>query len=383
VECFLSEASPLRVRLQGCVDASLCEEEDAAADTSSVPAAAPTPHSNSTGTRVERAGLHLVAPYVVPNIAYKEIVVGRTNALPKEGVEGALFLHAPCEFTEEDGWYMGKIALFDRTLETMGSTSSCNVYEALRLLGQKNVHGALIVDEDEGLDKIQATWLGRDMNIGCFCLGIRQESANTFRTLLRRNATGVSLRLKGPANTCDTAHVSGVVVGVVGSTEEAEVASCCAASDMVLSKIAYDFDYWELGVRLSPFCPAGTGAVPSSCARVTDALEEEEEGVPTTLCRVDAKVNGVCEDGGPNATAARVGYGMDCGDCGVRVLDAHSTHGYPTHAAYEAAHRFLCERRKACGETVAERYQEYFGDDNFFANRLRSLCSETTCSVPG
>ncbi len=375
VECFLSEASPLRVRLQGCLDSSLCDDDDGIdAAPTSTPTAAPTSHNGTQ--HVERAGLHLVAPYVLQNIAYEEIVVGRTDALPKEAVgRGALFLHAPCsEFTEEDGWYTGKIALFDRTLETLGSTS-CNVYEALRLLEQKNVHGALIVDENEGLDKIQATWLGRDMKIGCFFLGIRQESANTFSALLRRNAAGVSLRLKAPANTCDTAHVSGVVVGL---GTEVEVASCCAASDIVLSKIAYDFDYWELGVRLSPFCPAGTDLVPSSCAPITDVLEGT-----TTMCRTDSKVNGICEDGGHNATSALVGYGMDCGDCGVRVPEAHTTHGYPTHAAYEAAHHFLCERRKACGETLASRYQEYFGDGNFFSNRLQSLCSETKCSIPG
>jgi hypothetical protein len=72
---------------------------------------------------MERVGLHLLLPYVIRDISYSEIIVGQKHVLPQDGVDGDLFLHFPCTFNEEGGWYMGKLALFDRGLDILGSSS--------------------------------------------------------------------------------------------------------------------------------------------------------------------------------------------------------------------------------------------------------------------
>jgi hypothetical protein len=382
VECFVSETDPLRLQLQGCVDSS-CDLDGGSG--SPLTTLAPTVGPTNAGGLMTRVGLHVLAPYEISDIAYQEIVVGQKGTVPAAGTSGHLFLHSPCNFpAEDDGRYVGKIALFDRGLQVWSSVS-CNIYDALRMLDDRGVVGALIANEENGGVEgvVPATWLGRDINAGVFLLGIQQSSVNTLRVLLRRNPddNGVTMRLQGPPGSCDTAHVSAVVVpdhrGVDGggSAAAADAGSCCAASDVVLAKIMYDFDYWELGVRLSPFCAEGTDLVPSSCVLLTDVLAEAD------MCMVDAKVNGICEDGGHGADAATTGYGMDCGDCGVRTPTAH-THGYPSDASVETAREYICER-EGCQAALVSRYAAYFEAGNFFSNRLESLCSETKCSVPG
>jgi hypothetical protein len=371
VECFTSNTDPLRTQLQRCVD-SRCYLDSINLQVSTL---APTVAPTNVGGLMERVGLHALTPYEIRDIAYQEVILGRKGMVPEEGVTAALFLHIPCDFPiDNDGidQYTGKIALFDRGLHAW-TLPSCNIYDALRMLAQRGVVGALIVNEEEGTNGAAATWVGRDMNLNMFVLGIEQSSANSLRALLRRYLDGAIMRLKGPPNTCDTAHVSGVFIPGIG--EHADANSCCVASDVVLSKIMYDFDYWELGVRLSPFCPVGTDAVPSSCILLTDVLDDAE------MCHVDSKVNGICEDGGHNATVALTGYGMDCGDCGRRTPTAH-THGYPSDASFTAAKKILCERRD-CEDALVLRYDAYFESNNFFSKRLRSFCSEVKCSIPG
>ena len=163
------------------------------------------------------------------------------------------YFTASCQITSEEA--AGAILIIKR---------GCNVYDTVRAAA--NFGAVMVVFADDATAK--SAWVPRDRTLSLPVLSVGYAAADAMQTMIRR---GKDVRGSlGSEQYCDLMHAS----GLVGSD------TCCVAGDVVVSRLLFDYDFWNVGVREFPFCRGGStdGEMKVECA-------EPHENLPRTRRR--------------------------------------------------------------------------------------------------
>jgi len=368
LECISSDtrdSNPLFSEFHICMD-SRCDASSASptpSPTRSSQRASAAPITPLTIDVIDGKGLiALVNDLPLAMTTASKVRVGARNlatSIPVRAIDDCVFPVDSANFSEH-------LLLLERW------APQCNLYDLGRRADSVHATGVLIPVEG-GADLLPANmWLRRDMSISAPIFTVTHSTKNAIVSLMGRRDS-IHLRLS-PLETCDTMHAGGIVFSP-GENDSDNVRFpdiCCAAADVALASIFYEYDP-AAGAREFPVCHD----MPNLDVTCVSLVETE-------ICGDSCRSDGMCQDGGAGSTAFSCAYGSDCSDCGSRdgtMPDAEPL-GLPTDGAALAARDFLCGSPE-CVDALSTQYDLFHGVGNTFTNRILSLCSSNKCSVPG